>query len=146
MVAGLVDLLEVLLLTIGEDIAGPSEDHIREALDGVHRGTELVGHRREEGGLALGLELDLADVEVAGVAQGDGGRERLEVPQVLVGKTVPIRRYDSQPPVSGSGHFDDGTVLTRSSPGLTFYEAFDGFFDDAREGSGNIEGFVGDGA
>ena len=71
MIARLIDLLEVLLATVRQ--AGfPPGNETRESLDRVHRGAQLVGHRREEGGFAFRLRLDLADVEVATVAERDG--------------------------------------------------------------------------
>tara|TARA_B100000700_G_scaffold313296_1_gene398114 strand:+ start:611 stop:1018 length:408 start_codon:yes stop_codon:yes gene_type:complete len=65
----LIDLVQVLAIAVGQLIGSTTDDEVREALDGVHRGAELMSDRGQECGFALGVLLDGFDVEIAGLAQ-----------------------------------------------------------------------------
>ena len=52
-------LLQVLFLPVGQNITCSAQHQIRKSFDGVHRRAEFVRHRREEGGLSVGLLTDL---------------------------------------------------------------------------------------
>ena len=55
------------------------------------RGAQIVGHAGKKRGLLLRLLLNLANVQVPGIAQGDGRGEVLECFDVFLGG---IRRRD----------------------------------------------------
>ena len=57
MVRCLIDLAQVLLRPFRTSRPFPVAESGSRTLDGVHRRAQFVGHRREEGGLALGLFL-----------------------------------------------------------------------------------------